>query len=365
MTNEEKSKLQKIIVDSLGDKPHGRLLLAPRVGKSRIGILIIKKLKPKSILWVTPNSHLAKKDLPEEFIKWKAKTYLKNTKFITWASLNKVKGKFDLIILDEEHFITERNSKNLIDRSLSGNIISMTGTPTKIFKKNELYKRLGLEILYEIDINEAVDIGLLSEYKINVINVSLNMKKNILIKTRTGKSFNTSEFEQYRYYSRLAKQSGYSSRVVLSRRRTIQNSLSKLQVTKDLLKRLSGKILIFASTIKQAKELCEYTYHSKTDDKDLIKFQNNKIDRIAMVESGGTGFTYTGIDHLILVQADSNRNGQTSQKIARTLLKQKDYYATVWVICLNQTVDYEWVMSTLNDFDFSKIEFIDEGNIRI
>ena len=46
MTNKEKSRIQKEIVDSLEPKPHGRLLLAPRVGKSKLAIDIIKKNKP-------------------------------------------------------------------------------------------------------------------------------------------------------------------------------------------------------------------------------------------------------------------------------------------------------------------------------
>ena len=104
MTNKEKSEIQKKIVDSLDLKPHGLLLLAPRIGKTRIIIDIIKKNNPKSILWVTPSAELATKDIPEEFSTWKAKKYVKNLQTSTWASLNKVKGDFDMIILDKSLF---------------------------------------------------------------------------------------------------------------------------------------------------------------------------------------------------------------------------------------------------------------------
>ena len=77
MTNKEKSEIQKKIVDSLDLKPHGLLLLAPRIGKTRIIIDIIKKNNPKSILWVTPSAELATKDIPEEFTKWKAVRFKK------------------------------------------------------------------------------------------------------------------------------------------------------------------------------------------------------------------------------------------------------------------------------------------------
>lgn len=101
MTNKEKSKIQKEIVDSLDMFPHGRLLLAPRVGKSKLAIDIIKKNNPDSILWVTPSAQLAEKDIPDEFDVWKATKFKKKLTTVTWMSLNKMKGHHTLIILDK------------------------------------------------------------------------------------------------------------------------------------------------------------------------------------------------------------------------------------------------------------------------
>jgi hypothetical protein len=116
--------------------------------------------------------------------------------------------------------------------------------------------------------------------------------------------------------------------------------------------------LIFASSIKQAEELCSSTSHSKTDDEDYKLFQEGKIDRIAMVNAGGVGHTYKNINHLVLVQADSDKNGLTSQKISRTLLHQDGYEATIWIICLMSTQDEKWVQLTLENFDRTKIQYI-------
>lgn len=68
MRNVEKNKIQKEIVEQIGVNPHGLLLLSPRIGKTKIGIDVIKKQKPKSILWITPSTKLRDKDIPEEFI---------------------------------------------------------------------------------------------------------------------------------------------------------------------------------------------------------------------------------------------------------------------------------------------------------
>lgn len=361
MTNKEKTELQKEIVKAVLPNQSGRLLLAPRSGKTKIGIDIIKRDKPKTILWVTPSLDLIEKDLPREFKTWKAEKYLQRTTFSTWASLHKIKGNYELIILDEEQYITLRRASPLLKGELTGRIISMTGTPTKQFHKINLYRRLKLEVLYEIDINKAVDIGLLSNYSISVLEIPLSTVKNISAGNKK-KRFLTSEKKQYEYLHTVAEDAIVRMRSdlkykVLSRLRFIHNSISKTKAAKKLIESLEGKKLIFAPTIKQAEEFSPYVFHSKTDDTDYNKFIADEIDQIAMVNSGGIGHTYKNIDHLVITQAGSDRNGAVSQKIARTLLSQKNYKAKIWILCLKGTKDEDWVQNTLKSFDPKKITY--------
>lgn len=363
MTKAEKSKLQKEIVDSLDPNPHGRLILAPRAGKTKLGIDIIKRDKPESILWVTPSAKLADEDIPKEFEAWKAKRYIKKLTTVTWMSLNKIKGHVSTIILDEEQFATENNLETLLNGELTcDNIISMTGTESKHDDKKELYKQLGLKVLYKLSINNAVDIGVLSNYTIKKLEVDMSEEKNIEAGT-IGKRFKTSEKANYNYIDKMAQQAIYQNRSdagfrIMNRMRAIKNSPAKYEAAKFLVDNLKGRKLIFASTIDQAESLSEYTYHSKTDNKHLKMFQSGEIDQIAMVNAGGTGFTYREIDHLILVQADSDKNGLTSQKLARTLLEQPNYHAIMWVLSLIGTQDEKWVSSALSNFDSKKIEYV-------
>ena len=354
-----KNKIQKEILNDLKPNSTGRLLLAPRVGKTKLIIDLIKRDKPKSILWVTPSAKLAKKDIPEEFKKWKGTKYLNFLKTITWASLKKEIGEYDLIVLDEEQFITEINAENLLNKKLKGSIISMTGTPTKHENKLKIYERLKLKVLYKLDIHNAVDMGLLANYNINVINIDLDKKINYEVKLK-NKSFVTSEHKNYEYHSSLVKSSFLQKRKdlkfrILNRMFLIKNSPSKLEKAKKLLKNLKGRKLIFCSNIKQAESLCEYNYHNKTNKKDLEAFQNEEIDILSLVNSGGVGFTYKNLDHLIITQVDSDKNGLTSQKICRALLNQKNYEAKIWVLCLLGTKDEDWVNKMLENFDENKI----------
>lgn len=370
MTDKEKSALQKEIVDSLPLKPTGRLLLAPRVGKSRVVINIIKKNKPKSILWVTPSSQLATVDIPAEFVKWKATSYSKKLTTVTFASLNKIKGHYEFIIIDEEQKVTLNNFKNLLDKTLTYDyLISMTGTATKHDDKQDLYKKLGLKVLYDLNINTAVDIGMLANYEINVVEVEMLKDRNITAGSKE-KPFLTTEEANYQYIHNQTNTAIFQKRKdmmfrILHRMRTVYNSPAKLKVAKHLISTLEGKKLVFCATIKQSEELCEHTYNSTTDDSNLLAFNEDKISTIGMVNSGGIGYTYKNIDHLILVQSDSDKNGEVCQKISRSLLQQKDYKATIWIICLMRTQDEKWVASALESFDKKRINYINFKNLRI
>jgi hypothetical protein len=150
---------------------------------------------------------------------------------------------------------------------------------------------------------------------------------------------------------------------ILARMRAIKDSGAKTKAAEWLIKELEGRKLIFSATIKQAEHLSKNTYHSKTDNVQLKQFMAGDLDEIAMVNAGGTGFTYKALDHLILTQCDSDKNGLTSQKIARTLLDQKDYKATIWLLSLIGTQDTKWVESVLSNFDKSKIEYIKFKNL--
>ena len=322
MEKEERDKLQKKIVKSILKDSSGRLLLSPRMGKTKIIIDIIKRDKPKGkILWVTTTTKLATEDIPMEFEKWKGKKFLKQLETTTWKSLPKVKGHYDLIIFDEEQFMTEANVKPYFEKEFSANrILSMTGTPSKTKVKLELYKRLNLSVIYELSLNSAVDIGILSNYSIKVVNIDMDTCNNIFVeykdkKTGELKSFQTSEVKQYEYQTRRID-SNMTKFGLMHRLHGIKNSPSKLGAAKYIINSLPGKKLIFTASIAQAEELCDHVYHGKTGTEDLDLFVSGKIDKIAMVNKGGTGYTYSNIDHLILTQVDSDRNGLTTQKIS-------------------------------------------------
>ena len=363
MTRDE---VKEEIVRVLPPHPHGRIIAAPRTGKTAIAIELIKKNKPKSILWVTPSADLAQIGIVEEFSKWKAKAYIKKLTTVTYTSLNTIKGFYEMVILDEEQFVTMNNVQNLIDGSLKyGYILTLTGTKAKTLEKNEIYNLLNLHILYELDLTSAVDMGLLSNYVIKVVKIPLSDK--LMVECGNDKKrFLQSERKRYQYLSQLVENSKFDDFTtrkfrILNRMRAIYDSPSKNVVLKYLSQHLYGRKMYFCSSIKQADDICQYSYHSKTTNKDLLKFISGEINEISMVNAGTVGFTYKAIDNLIISQVNSDNVGSTTQKICRALLKQHNYDACIWILCLQDTQDELWVESTLKNFDSNKIEILYYG----
>lgn len=366
----DRNDIKEEILRVLPLKPHGRIIAAPRTGKTSIAIELIKKNKPKSILWVTPSADLVQTGVIKEFIRCKAKTYTKRLTTVTYTSLNTIKGFYECIILDEEQFVTRNNVQNLIDNSLKYDyIITLTGTKAKTFEKNEIYDLLNLKILYELDLNSAVDMGVLSNYVIKVVKIPLS--DQLLVESGNDKKrFLQTEKKRYEYLDRSVENSRndfFDNRKfkILNRMRAIYDSPSKNKVLKYLSRNLSGRKMYFCSSIKQAEEICKYTYHSKTNNENLLKFINGDIDEISMVNAGTVGFTYKEVDNLIISQVNSDNTGTTTQKICRALLKQHNYDACIWILCLENTQDELWVESTLKNFDSNRIEILYYGNNRI
>ena len=58
-----------------------------------------------------------------------------------------------------------------------------------------------------------------------------------------------------------------------------------------------------------------------------------------MVNSGGVGFTFEGVESVLLMQIDSNKTGLSTQKIARSLLKQGNKTVKIFILVLDDTQD--------------------------
>lgn len=364
MENKEKSKLQKEIVEEVVAKgAHGLLNLAPRVGKTKIAIDIIKKEKPKRVLWVTPSADLRDIAIPQEFVDWRAKTYLSKTDIICWASLSSQRGHYDMIILDEYQDITDGNARPLTSGLLTANkIIGLSGTHPKHEEKQLIYDSLNLGILVSMSIDEAESMGLIADYRIKVVFCDLDDTQKTIKAGNKANPFQITEKAAYDYITKQINIQHFSKRPVpqymyIRRLRQIYDSKSKLEAAKKLINSLQGRTLIFGASIAQTEALSENTYNSKTDNTALLKFQGKEIDTLACVNSGGVGYTFRDIDNLVIIQVNSDKKGDSTQKLARSLVLQEGYTANIYILCLQGTVDEKWTTAMLEGFNPNKVSY--------
>lgn len=128
------------------------------------------------------------------------------------------------------------------------------------------------------------------------------------------------------------------------------------------------KCLLFANTTEQADAICQYSHHSKNsktvNEINLQKFASGEVTRLSAVEQLSEGVTVPNLKHIVIMHSYGNEK-KASQKIGRALRLNKDEVASVHVLCFRDTVDETWVAKSLEDFDISKIKWIDwtlQGN---
>ena len=123
---------------------HGTLAMCTGSGKSRIGILALEKLDHSDAKFciIVPTVKLRDSDWDNEFIKWGKQDILDKTDKYCYKSISKIKKtkKYDCVIFDEVHNLTENNSIFLANNKINA-ILGLTATPPEdIEKKNIIDK---------------------------------------------------------------------------------------------------------------------------------------------------------------------------------------------------------------------------------
>jgi hypothetical protein len=148
----------------------------------------------------------------------------------------------------------------------------------------------------------------------------------------------------------------------LARMRIIQNSISKLEKTKELIKKHKDeRVLVFCGVTKIADQLGIPSYHSKKEEKQKFEdFASGKGNHMAVVKIGNTGVTYKPLNRVIINYFDSNAEN-LAQKINRCMAMEynnPDKRAQIYIVCSNEDVEAKWLQKALEFFDKNKIKFV-------
>lgn len=342
---------------------NGVLLKTMRSGKTWT-ILEYLKQNPNynKILWVAENSDEKKIELERECKKLGYKNIFDKMDITLKGSIKKFSGNadlYDIVIFNECHGITEKVKEHL--KMFICPIIGLTGTYPTQFKKISMFRELGLNnIIYEYDLNSAIEDKAIADYQITILKVPLNDENNIKVDLPNGASFYTSEVKSYASLSKKIFESSGTSKKNLSlyRMRLLNNCQSKVDTVKSLLtKYKDNRFIVFFQDSKIAKEVLRTNYHSKTSDRFLKLFTEEKINHLGLVQKGTLGSEYRNLEGCILMSVNSS-NTNIMQKISRTLIFRKDYIAKIIILVSSGTIQEQWIQKALIGVDPSKIQYV-------
>jgi superfamily II DNA or RNA helicase len=339
----------------------GILLLAPRFGKIRTSIEIFKQLKPSSILIAYPDLKI-EKSWKDDFEKFGYSH--PDVTFTTHLSMKKyVDRKYGIVVIDEIHLLSDAQMDVLNDILVANNdknILGLSGTMTG-FTENTIYQRTGLGITARYSIEQAVEEGVIVDYQITVMTVSLDNTK--LLDYKGKKRTEKKQFDALSWVIDQNEQRGQNTMFLrLNRMRIIQKSVAKLEATKRILEaHPNDRILVFCGVTEIADNLGCPSYHSKSSEKQMfMDFAEGKGNHMAVVKIGNTGVTYKPLNKVIINYFDSNGENM-AQKILRCMAMEYDNLqkkAEIVIVSSNEPTELKWLKKALEFFQPEKVKYV-------
>ncbi len=336
----------------------GLVHVAPRAGKTRFALKVCEKIGAKKILVVYPDNKIKN----SWFEDVEATDFQQDITYTTYLSLFKHIKEYDIVILDELHASSDAQREEIKKLlKLNRRWIGMSGSLSKdtIQALNQYFKA---KIIIDYPIEEAISDGIISNYEIHVVTCKLDDK--ILTANKTGKMLSEKKkCDNYTWViDNLRKQGKPTFILALARMRLIQQSIAKINKTKQLLEQFKDdRVLIFSGLTKTANSFGTSVHHSKNENEDkFVEFAAglSKFNHLAVVKIGNSGVTFKNLDKVILNYFDSN-DESTAQKICRCLLLEDDptKISHIYIITTNEEFELNWLKRSLKMFKQSKITY--------
>ena len=376
--NKVREKVQHEAIQAVIDNNGGMVAMATGSGKSRVAVEVAKHYcKPhiSDLALLVPTEKLRDENWKEEFEKWSAKYLWEDTVRLCYASASKLDSNgYDLAILDEGHNITELASTFFLKNDVERTVL-LTATPPNDPIKVDILRRLGIRLVYELTLDQAVRLGFVAPYKITVITVPLdNVTKNIPGGNKKN-PFMTTEAATYAYCNRRVQQcfgdqtpqgKAKMQFAILGRMQFIYKIPSKTAVIKFLLDKVipqEDRTLIFCGNIEQAEQVCPTFYHSKSSSVAYDAFKNEEINRLSCVKAVNEGHNFPGVDSGIIGQLNSKEKDLV-QRIGRLIRFRPGHEAHLYIVVSESTQDEKWLENAIENLDQSKVEYIRIDNFK-
>lgn len=339
--------------------------ISPRFGKTKTTIDFLNLYKAKKILVVIPNNSMIK-GWEQECTLWNLNG---TAKYVNKSSLHKLQGqKYDAIIIDEIHKLSERQFTSLYD--IKGKKIGLSGSIGDSTKE-------GLDAThwveaYDFGIQKAIDAGIIADFDIHVISIKPDSKLAYIEAGSKTKKFNTTEAANLAFLDKFvnkmrgihfarnnpATQKGWMN-AASKRANAIYNFDSKISLAKKIINECipnQERVLAFTARTEVAEKLCPgQTINSKTTTEAFDKFIAEESNRLVACQMVDTGITFPNLKVGVFHQIQSNEE-DLCQKVMRMCNKDGNKKAKIVILQYKDTQDEKWVSKALMGLPEDKIQ---------
>lgn len=374
-------------------KGRGTIKASTGTGKTRLGMMAIRKYRDKRILVVVPTIHLqhqwAQKmqevlgiDTNEiGFVGGGNKDFQMPIVIAVVNSLRDLELNFELIILDECHRVPTERNWTFMENSKFPYILSLSATPEREDKQHTLLMKLA-PVVYTYDQQQGIKDNILKKYDIVNVGVYLTpIEETAYFKLQ---DFIDLEFPNYNknfnevvdaVQNRKDWKAGRLLRAFSRRRTLLLNADNKVKKVKDIImmKRNNGmpKTFVFCEYIKTAEKLKKLLhlngveaaiYHSglKMDMRKqmLDDFREDKFKIMIAVKALDEGIDVPNAEFAIIL-AGSKVKRQAIQRVGRILRRHGGKSAKLIQIYVRDTQDYYWTKTRLSGLSgYSSVRWI-------
>ena len=159
----------------------GSVIAGTGFGKSRVGVLAVdyilnqpSRSNKKSALILVPTVQL-QDQFRNEFIKWDLEHCLDNVDILCYQSAYKLQGQhYDIVVCDEIHLGLSDKYRKFFKYNIYDSLLCMTATLPEENEYKEILEKIA-PITYTITLDQCVDLGIVSPYKITCMPVTLTI----------------------------------------------------------------------------------------------------------------------------------------------------------------------------------------------
>lgn len=393
-----KIEIQKQAVELLKREKRVILSWATGTGKSKVAIDAIQEIQPQRILLLVAET-LHKDNWKDEFQKWNVEldSIFSQISIECYASLHKLVGtEWDMIIADEAHHAGSDLRLDYLNTIKTNYFLCLSATTDYSLIKN-LESVYGKFKVWKISLDSAIKNNLLPEPKIYLIPLEFNVnsqteeiiqvwgkkpKRKVIYTDMQGRWLylkNKNVYpdvelhikcNQYQKYTYLTEQFEYWKRIYMAKRTEVMKNkwliagndrkrylgTIKTPHVSKLLQTLQDKRYVcFCVDINQCDILGQnYAVHTKAENSDLnvVKFNNNEIDKLFFVGKGNEGMNFNNVEVGIIVQL----SGQQRAPIQQTGRVLRSSEPVQYIFYYPGTRDEEFVNKFLENVDKKYVE---------